>query len=84
MARFLANAVERVTGTPLPADADLFSDDDGSPFELDINRVAGAGLTGGRPDGSYDPRGQVARDQMGSFLARLLDLYVDDGAALPA
>jgi hypothetical protein len=40
-------------------------------------------LTCGRPDGTYGPSGTVRRDQMGSFLARTLDLFVDDGARLP-
>jgi hypothetical protein len=84
MARFLANAATHVMGQPLPADRDLFSDDDTSLFQDDINRVAQAGLTGGRADGTYQPTGPVLRDQMGSFLARTLDLFVDNGARTPA
>ncbi len=38
-----------------------------------------SGVTGGRPDGTYDPDGTVQRDQMGGFLARTLDLFVDNG-----
>jgi Tol biopolymer transport system component len=83
MARFLANAAKHVMGQPLPADRDLFSDDDTSVFQDDINRVAQAGLTGGRADGTYNPTGPVLRDQMGSFLARTLDLFVEHGAGLP-
>jgi hypothetical protein len=84
MAKFLANAAKHVMGQPLPSDRDLFSDDNTSPFQDDINRVARAGLTGGRADGTYDPAGPVLRDQMGSFLARTLDLFVDNGAQTPA
>jgi hypothetical protein len=40
--------------------------------------------TGGRADGTYGPTGPVLRDQMGSFLARTLDLFVANGARLPA
>jgi Tol biopolymer transport system component len=83
MAKFLANAAAHVLSQPLPADRDLFADDNGNPFETDINRVAQAGLTGGRADGAYDSSGTVQRDQMGSFLARTLDLFVDNGATLP-
>jgi hypothetical protein len=83
MARFLANAAQHVLGAPLPAGPDLFRDDDGSVFEADIDRVAVAGLTGGRADGTYDPAGRVTREQMGSFLARTLDLFVANGARLP-
>jgi hypothetical protein len=85
MARFLANAVKHVTGSPLPIERDLFSDDSTSLFQDDINRVAQAGLTGGRADGTYGPTGPVLRDQMGSFLARTLDLFVvQTGSRLPA
>jgi hypothetical protein len=83
MARFLANAAAHVLGRPLPADGDRFTDDQGTVFEQDINRVAQAGLTGGRSDGTYDPLGPVLRDQMGSFLARTLDLFVTNGARPP-
>lgn len=84
MARFLANAVKHVTGSPLPIERDLFSDASTSLFQDDINRVAQAGLTGGRADGTYGPAGPVLRDQMGSFLAHTLDLFVAGGAKLPA
>jgi Tol biopolymer transport system component len=83
MAKFLANAVKHVLGQPLTVDRDLFSDDNSSLFQDDINRVAQAGLTGGRADGTYGPLGPVLRDQMGSFLARTLDLFVANGARLP-
>ena len=84
MSKFLANAARHVLGAPLPADREYFSDDATSPFQDDINRVAQAGLTGGRADGTFDPTGLVLRDQMGSFLARTLDLFVANGARLPA
>jgi hypothetical protein len=84
MARFLSNAARHVLGQPLPVDRDLFGDDDTSLFQDDINRVAQAGVTGGRADGSYDPAGPVLRDQMGSFLARTLDLFVEKGARVPS
>jgi len=83
MARFLANAAAHVLGSPLPVERDLFSDDDTSLFQGDINRVASAGLTGGRADGTYDATGPVLREQMGSFLARTLDLFVAHGARPP-
>jgi hypothetical protein len=83
MARFLANAAEQVLGQPLPTDRDFFSDDNGSLFGANINRVAQAGITGGRSDGTYNAAGPVLRDQMGSFLARTLDLFVTNGSRLP-
>ena len=81
MARFLANAAQHVLGTPLATSGDLFTDDAGSIFETDINRVAQTGLTGGFSDGTYRASGTVTRDQMGSFLARTLDLFVVEGGA---
>jgi hypothetical protein len=81
MARFLSNAAAHVLGRPLPSAGDLFTDDTGSLFEADINRVAQTGLTGGYADGTYRAGGTVLRDQMGSFLARTLDLFVVQGGA---
>ncbi len=83
MARFLANASEQVLGQALPVGPDVFEDDADSPFEEDINRIAHAGLTGGRADGLYAPGSAVTRAQMGSFLARTLDLFVEHGSAVP-
>jgi hypothetical protein len=57
----------------------------GSPHEANINAAAQAGFLAGRADGSYGPDLSVQRDQMASFLARVLGRLVDDGAAqLPA
>jgi hypothetical protein len=81
MATFLARAVERGSGTTLAADRSWFPDDDGSTHEASIDRVASAGLATGRADGTYGPRAAVARDQMGSFLARTLSLLVQGGHA---
>jgi protocatechuate 3,4-dioxygenase beta subunit len=83
MARFLANAAKHVLGQALPVERDLFSDDATSVFQDDINRVAEVGITGGRGDGTYNPTGPVLRDQMGSFLARSLDLFVSRGTGTP-
>jgi hypothetical protein len=72
MAAFLARAKD------LPAtDIDFFTDDDGSLFEGDINRLALAGITKGcNPPESdkFCPSNRVLRDQMASFLARALNL----------
>jgi hypothetical protein len=91
MARFLANAAEHVLGEPLPSDDDDFRDDDGDLFERDINQIAQAGITAGMPS-RHDPPSpvptflshySVERAQAASFLARLLDLLVEEGAATP-
>jgi hypothetical protein len=67
MAAFINRAVD------LPASpTDHFTDDDGSTFESDINRLAEAGITLGCSDGatSYCPNGLVTRGQMAAFLVR--------------
>jgi hypothetical protein len=68
MAAFLVRALN------LPAtDQDFFSDDDGSTFENDINRLAAAGVTRGcnPPTNSrYCPGDPVTRGQMAAFLHR--------------
>ncbi len=84
MATFLAKAVSYRTGQRLDAGRDWFFDDDRSPHEANINAVASEGLASGSGGGGYSPAGAVRRDQMASFLARLLELYVEDGASPPA
>ena len=67
MASFLARALD------LPATTrDHFSDDNGSPHQADINRLAEAGITGGCNASSFCPRSVVNREQMAAFLHRAL------------
>ena len=67
MASFLARALH------LPnAASDFFGDDNSSPHESDINRVAQAGITGGCAANRYCPKSTVTRDQMAAFLHRAL------------
>jgi phospholipase C len=80
MATFLVNAYEFV-GPALTSSRDYFDDDNGTTHEDDINKSAEAGFAGGRADGTYGPNDVVVRDQMASFLARLLDLLVEGGFA---
>jgi serine protease len=76
-------------GLALPSSAtDFFTDDDASPHEGDINRMAQARITGGCATDRFCPRGTVTREQMASFLARALDLppatrdwFTDDNAS---
>ena len=80
MASFLVRMFE------LPATAtDFFSDDETSGFEVEINRLAAAGITRGCTATRYCPRADVRRDEMASFLARAARLraglgrdYFDD------
>ena len=65
MASFLARALH------LPAaSADYFRDDEASPHEADINRLAQSGVTLGCGPSSYCPSALITRDQMAAFLYR--------------
>ena len=68
MAAFLSRALQ------LPAaQADYFTDDEGSTFEDDINRLRQAGITTGCGDDTYCPDRPVTRGQMAAFLSRARD-----------
>jgi VCBS repeat-containing protein len=81
MATFLVRAYEYRASSPLTAGPDAFTDDQGNVHEANINKAAAAGFTGGTGSGAYNPDGPVLRDQMASFLARVLDLMVEQGFA---
>ena len=71
MAAFLNRALA-LTAT----DTDFFSDDDGTVFEDDINRLAAAGITRGcNPPANdlYCPSSRVSRGQMAAFLNRAFE-----------
>lgn len=72
MAAFLVRALD------LPnTDADHFDDDEGSPFERDINRLAEAGITKGcnpPENDEFCSDESITRGQMAAFLARALSL----------
>jgi subtilisin family serine protease len=88
MAAFLVRALR------LPATSeDFFDDDQGSLFEVAINRLAAAGITKGcnPPTNSrYCPDDPVTRGQMAVFLARAFglvdgvgaDVFVDDDGSV--
>jgi spore germination protein YaaH len=65
MASFLARALK------LPSTStDYFTDDNRSPHQGDINRLAAAGITGGCAPGRFCPSANVTREQMAGFLNR--------------
>jgi len=71
MAAFLNRALALPAAT-----TDYFSDDDGTTFEDDINRLAAAGITRGcNPPANdrYCPSSRVSRGQMAAFLNRAFD-----------
>lgn len=78
MTSFIMRAAALVAGSPLPPGSDAFADDDGNVHEPNIDRAATAGIAAGTSGASFNPSGEVTRAQMGSFLARLLALFVDD------
>ena len=51
-----------------------FADDDGSPFEADIEKIAALGVTAGCGGDNFCPNVVVRRDQMAAFLNRALPL----------
>jgi hypothetical protein len=51
-----------------------FADDDGNPFEADIEWLAAEGITKGCGIELFCPRAAVTREQMASFLSRALGL----------
>jgi hypothetical protein len=69
VATFLGRALrlEEVAGS-------RFSDTAGNVHEGMINAIAGAGVTGGYPDGTFRPVAPVDRGQMASFLVRAFTL----------
>lgn len=84
MAAFLANALD------LPSTSrDYFTDDEGSPHEDAINRVAEAKVTAGCGPGRFCPTGSVTRGQMAAFLGRAFalrwtsrDYFTDDARSI--
>jgi hypothetical protein len=83
MASFLARAL----GLPATT-TDHFDDDDGTTHEVDINRLAEAGITGGCAPNAYCAGRNVTRAEMATFLVRALevpsttaDYFTDDGTS---
>ncbi len=68
MASFLVRAFDLP-----PSATDPFVDDEGHPAEPDINALAAAGVTGGCAADRFCPSASVTRQQMASFLVRVLD-----------
>ena len=69
MAAFLHRALD---GVLEPAGEAVFTDDDASIFEKDIEWLASVGVTSGCGDGVFCPNDNVTRAQMAAFLHRAL------------
>ncbi len=77
----MAAFIVRTLGLTDDGGRDWFTDDDGSLFEADINKLAQAGITKGcnPPDNTrYCPQDRVSRGQMAAFLVRAYG-YSDPG-----
>ena len=83
MATFLVRVAEHRSGAALVEPADYFGDDAASAHRSAINKAAGAGVASGTGEQRYSPAPSVRRDQMGTFLVRLLDLLVSGGHGAP-
>ena len=83
MATVMAQTYRYVTGADLPSGGDAFADDDGNAHESGIDLLAGAAIAVGSVDGRFHPTAPVSREQMATFLARLLDALVEAGHVTP-
>lgn len=80
MASFLVRLLELVGAEELEDTfEDYFDDDEENTHSGAINALAGLGIATGRSEGAFDPASPVLREQMASFLTRLLDKLVEDG-----
>jgi subtilisin family serine protease len=79
MATFLARTHDLIATERLRVSADRFSDDQGSVHEPSIDSVSAVGVAAGTTTTTFQPGVPVRREQMATFLARLLDLLVDGG-----
>jgi hypothetical protein len=82
MATFLVRAHEERSGAGLGDGGNRFSDDDGSPHEANIDRLAASGLAEGVAVARFAPGAPVQRGQAATFLARTLDLLVESGTTV--
>jgi hypothetical protein len=72
MASYLVRALDWALQTTHTATDSPFTDIAGNTHEQAIHTAYDLGLTTGRTETTYDPRAGVRRDQMASFLIRLL------------
>jgi hypothetical protein len=85
LATVVARAHRHVTGAPLPeGDPGRYTDIEGNVHADNIGAAAAAGIVVAVDDGVFEPGAASSRAQVGTILARTLDLWVTDGiTALP-
>jgi hypothetical protein len=83
MASFLVRTLEFALDTELSAERAPFTDVSANgPHASNIDVAYALGIAEGRTETTFEPRRQVRRDQMGSFLARTLDVMDAEGFEL--
>jgi subtilisin family serine protease len=83
MASFLVNTYEHLVGEAPAPSSRWFRDTRGSVHEAAAESLWELGITAGTSTRVYDPHPDVRRDQMGSFVARLLDRLIRDEVIAP-
>lgn len=85
MAAFIVRALSYAKLTiNAPAGANYFDDDNGSTLESYINQLASVGVVQGYAANGqryYGPTQNLPRDEMAAFLARSLELAIENGVA---
>ena len=79
MTTLLVRLYQVAVGSELTSELDYFVDDDGSVHETSVNASAAAGIALGRGHEVFGGGEKVTREQLATFLARLLDLLVEEG-----
>ena len=79
LASLLVRVYEYTADRVLVADLDYFVDDAASVHEDNINLAAAAGFAGGTDVRTFAPDRDVTREQISTFLMRMLDLLTEEG-----
>ncbi len=82
MATFLTSVYERIVDQRLATNADYFADDDGTTHEGSINRAAAAGFAAGTGGRSFAPGRDVSREQIATFVGRMLDAVATESGTV--
>lgn len=83
MATMMERAYRLLDGAGAEQASDAFGDDEDNIHQSAINRLAMLGITGGTGPGTFSPAQDVRRDQMASFLVRLVSRIEAERAAAP-
>lgn len=79
LATFLVRAHDHLASPDLAPSGPYFSDNTSPTHGGNVDKAASVGLTSGTAPGRYSPGLSLRRNQMASFLARLVDLFDDRG-----